>query len=74
MLFIDANSFDHYELLLYVVSNEEQIHYFIGHGKFASIFITTGYEDIAVVGMTIPGEIIDKIFQYERYILMKEHF
>ena len=38
-----------------------------------SIFITTGYEDIAKIGMTFPEEIIDKIFEYERYILMTEH-
>ena len=31
-----------------------------------SFFITTGYEEIA-------EEIIDKIFEYEHYILMKEH-
>ena len=37
-------------------------------------FITSGVEDINVAGMTIPKEIIDKIFEYERYILMKEHF
>ena len=35
--------------------------------------ITTGYEDIAKISMTFPEEIIDKIFEYERYILMKEH-
>ena len=35
--------------------------------------ITTGYEDIAKIGITFPKEIIDKIFEYERYILMKEH-
>ena len=34
--------------------------------------ITTGYEDIAKIGMTIPEEIIDNIFEYEHYILMKE--
>ena len=37
-------------------------------------FITTGYDDIALVDMIIPEEIIDKIFQYEHYILMKEHY
>ena len=34
--------------------------------------ITIGYEDIAKIGMTFPEEIIDKIFEYEHYILMKE--
>ena len=38
-----------------------------------SFFITTGYEDIAKIGMTFPEEIIDKIFENEHYILMKEH-
>ena len=38
-----------------------------------SFFITTGYEDIAKIGMTFPEEIIDKMFEYERYIPMKEH-
>ena len=38
-----------------------------------SFFITTGYEDIAKITMTFPEEIIDKIFEYEHYILMKEH-
>ena len=38
-----------------------------------SFFITTGYEDITKIGMTFPEEIIDKIFKYEHYILMKEH-
>ena len=37
------------------------------------MFITTGYEDIALVGMTNPKEIIDKIFRHECYILMKDH-
>ena len=32
-LLIDANSFNHYKLLLCVVLNEEQKYYFIGHGK-----------------------------------------
>ena len=35
--------------------------------------ITTVYENIAKIGMTFPDEIIDKIFEYEHYILMKEH-
>ena len=35
--------------------------------------ITTDYEDIVKIGMTFPEEIIDKIFEYEHYILMKEH-
>ena len=35
--------------------------------------ITTGYEDIAKIGMTFSEEIIDKTFEYERYIHMKEH-
>ena len=35
--------------------------------------ITTGYEDITKIGMTFPEEIIDKIFEYERYILMNKH-
>ena len=39
-----------------------------------SFFITTGYEDIAKIGMIFPEEIIDKIFEYEHYILIKEHF
>ena len=38
-----------------------------------SIFNTTDYEDFATAGMKFPEEIIDKIFQYEHYILMKEH-
>ena len=38
-----------------------------------SFFITTGYEDITKIGMTFPEEIIDKIFKYEHYILIKEH-
>ena len=38
-----------------------------------SFFITTGYEDIAKIGMTFPEQIIDKIFKYEHCILMKEH-
>ena len=36
-------------------------------------FITTDYEDIAEISMTFPEEIIDKIFEYKRYIHMKEH-
>ena len=35
--------------------------------------IITGYEVIAKIGMTFPEEIIDNIFEYEHYILMKEH-
>ena len=35
--------------------------------------ITKGYEDIAKIGMTLPEEIIEKNFEYECYILMKEH-
>ena len=38
-----------------------------------SFFITRGYENIAKIGMTFPEEIIDKIFEYKHYILMKEH-
>ena len=38
-----------------------------------SFFITIDYEDIAEIGMNFPEEIIDKIFEYERYILMKEY-
>ena len=38
-----------------------------------SFFITTGYEDIAKIGTTFPEENIDKIFEYEHYILMKKH-
>ena len=34
--------------------------------------ITADYEDIAKIGMIVPEEIIDKIFEYELYILMKE--
>ena len=33
LLLTDANSFEHYKLLLYVVLNEEQKYYFVGHGK-----------------------------------------
>ena len=40
---------------------------------YNSIFITTDYENIAVVDMTFLEEIIDEIFQYERYIIMQEH-
>ena len=35
VLLIHAKFFDHYILLLYVVSNEEQMHYFIGQIKKA---------------------------------------
>ena len=38
-----------------------------------SFFTTTGYENITQIGMTIPAEIIDKIFKYEGYILMKDY-
>ena len=38
-----------------------------------SFFSTTCYENIAKIGITSPVEIIDKIFEYERYILIKEH-
>ena len=38
-----------------------------------SFFITTDYKTIAKIGMTFPEEIIDKIFEYERHILMTEH-
>ena len=38
-----------------------------------SFFITTGYEDITKIGLTFSEEIIDKIFDYDDYILMTEH-
>ena len=37
------------------------------------IIHVTGYEDVAKIGMTFPEEIIEKIFEYERFLLMKEH-
>ena len=74
VLLIDANSFEiatlccfewrtkHFLLVLeWIISNQCFNLYY------------HRFEDIAVVGMTIPEEIIDKIFQYERYIFMKEH-
>ena len=40
----------------------------------AASFITSGFEDINVFGTTIPEDMIDAIFEYEWYIIMKEHF
>ena len=37
------------------------------------IIHVTGCEDVAKIGMTFPEEIIEKIFEYERFLLMKEH-
>ena len=56
-----------FDQLLYVVLYEKYLQIII------SFFITTDYEDIAKIGKTFPDEIIDKIFEYERYILMTEH-
>ena len=34
----------------------------------------TGCEDVANIGMIFPEEIIDEILEYERFLLMKDHF
>ena len=76
-------------MLIFVVSNEEQIHYFTSRGKntcksywpivkitnlsCVSSFITSAFEDTNVVSMNIPEEIIHAIFEYEHYNLMSEH-